>query len=86
MMWVRFPNGQCIQYNQAGYVARSQFGYTDIYTKKDGVWIAQVPNTCVIEVQFACRVWNPLDNRPDDTATAKELRSLKRKLQKGAAK
>lgn len=80
MMWVRFPNGQCVQYNNANYVVRSQWGYTDLYTKKDGTWVAQVPNTCIIEVQFACRVWNPL--AVDDTETAKELRSIKRKLSK----
>lgn len=79
MMWVRFPNGQCIQYNTANYVLRHDAGYTDLYTKKDGTWIAQVPNTCVVESVAACRVWNPL-TQPTDSEAAKELRSVKRKL------
>lgn len=82
MMWIRFPNGQCIQYNNANFVSRSAYGYTDLYTKKDGTWIAQVPNTCIVESEFACKVWNPLDTKPGDTETAKELRSIKRKLRK----
>lgn len=79
MMWVRFPNGQCVQYNRARYVTRHANGYSDLYTKRDGDWIAQIPNTCIIESEHACRVWNPLDKVPD-TETAKELRAIKRKL------
>lgn len=78
MMWVRFPNGQCIQYNTANYVSRTQYGYGDLYTKKDGQWIAQVPNTCIIESIPACRVSNPLTPTPVDIL--KELRAIKRKL------
>ncbi len=84
MMWVRFPSGQCIQYNRAAYVTRSA-EYSDLYTKepaKGGTWIAQVPNSCIIEVEHACRVWNPLDAGPKDTETARELRSIKRKIGK----
>lgn len=82
MFWVRFPNGQCVQYNRATYGIRSPDGYTDILTEKGGFWIAQVPNTCIIEAEYACRVWNPLDTNPKDTDTAKELRAIKRKLGK----
>lgn len=39
MMWVRFPNGQCIQYNRANYANRHA-EYSDLYTEKDGAWIA----------------------------------------------
>ena len=81
MMWVRFPNGQCIQYNTAGHIVRFA-EYSDLYTREGGAWIAQVPNTCVIESTYACRVWNPLDRSPGDTETAKELRSIKRKIGK----
>lgn len=82
MMWVRFPNGQCIRYNTANLAKRTLNGYTDLYTKKDGVWVAQVPTAmCVIESIQACAITNPLDKQPD-TETAKELRAIKRKLSK----
>jgi hypothetical protein len=85
MMWVRFPNGQCVQYNNANYAVRNS-EYTDLYKKSvDGKgqgWIAQVPNTCIVEVEFACRVWNPLTEPREDVA--KELRSIKRKLVKAS--
>lgn len=58
MITVRFPTGVAIRYNSANYVARSA-NFTDIYVCKDGTWIAQVPNACVIEVQPPCRVYNP---------------------------
>lgn len=81
MMTVRFPNGQAIQYNNAKYVERSEV-YTDIYDKKGGIWIAQVPNSCVIEAVTACRVYNPIVQVKSEhlDAVNKELRSIKRKL------
>lgn len=78
MMTVRFPNGQAVQYNEARYVARYD-SYTDLYDKKDGVWIAQVPNTCLIESQPACRVYDALQQQPLEQFT-KEVRALKRKI------
>lgn len=81
MMTVRFPNGQAIQYNTATYATRFPT-HTDIYERKDGRWIAQVPNTCLIEVMSACRVYNPLDKRTELESITKELRSIKRKLNK----
>ena len=84
MMTVRFSSGQAIQYNSANYVVRSSNGYTDLYEKKDGRWIAQVPNSCVIETTFPCRVYNPLEqtNVESLNAISKEVRSIKRKLSK----
>lgn len=83
MMTVRFQNGQAIQYNNAGYVVRSA-EYSDLYEARgdDGKgknWIAQVPNSCVIECRFACRVYDALQERPLDDLT-REIRSLKRKI------
>jgi hypothetical protein len=89
MMTVRFPSGVSIQYNDAHYVQRTDT-YSDLYTKKDGFWIAQVPTKgCVIEVQRACRVYDAcagdraeqvlqnLEGLPHNT-----LRQLKRRLAK----
>jgi hypothetical protein len=89
MMTVRFPSGVSIQYNDANYITRNQ-DYADLYTAKDGRWIAQVPTKgCVIEAQRACRVYDAcagdraeqvmqnLEGLPDHI-----LRGLKRRLGK----
>ena len=78
MMTVRFPNGQTVQYNAANYVVRSQ-NYSDLYVKKDGPWIAQVPNTCIVESLPACRVYDALQQQPLEQLT-KEIRALRRKV------
>lgn len=88
MMWVRFPNGQCIQYNRAGYVVRNT-EYSDVYVKrgadsKGEGWIAQVPNSCIIELELACRVSNPLTEPKEDVT--KELKSLRRLVNKALKK
>lgn len=80
MMTVRFPNGQTVQYNTATYVMRS-INYSDLYTQKDGGWIAQIPNTCIIEISPACRVYDALQAQPLEQLT-KEVRALKRKIGK----
>lgn len=59
MITVRLPTGLSIRYNSANYAARSANGYTDIYDRKDGNWIAQVPNAWLIEIRAPCRVYNP---------------------------
>jgi len=82
MMTVRFPNGQAIQYNAANHVVRYKFGYSDLFTRKDGQWIVQVPNSCVIESIKACAVYNPLTNNHSEQLAqlAEEIRLLKRKI------
>ena len=81
MMTVRFPNGQAVQYNGAYFLQRGD-RYALLYTKKDGNFIAQVPNECIIEFVNPCRVYNPLasvSNEALETLT-KEVKALKRKL------
>ncbi len=58
MMTVRSPDGLSVVFNDASYASRHAYGYTDLYTKQDGSWIAQVPNTWLIEVQRPCRVYD----------------------------
>lgn len=58
MITVRFPTGVAVQYNDANWVNRSSHGYTDLYDKQGGRWIAQVPNECIVEPTRACRVYN----------------------------
>jgi hypothetical protein len=66
MMTVRFPGGLSVTYDRAFFASRAA-GYTDLYTMKDEAkreWIAQVPNTALIEREPASRVSiasNPLD-------------------------
>ena len=79
MMTVRFPNGQAVQYNDATFCNRSR-EYSDLWTKEGGTWIAQIPNTCIIENKPACRVYNPLDRADIDERVAKELRAMRREI------
>src|SRR3569832_2439685 len=77
MMTVRFPNGQAVQYNTATYVLRKD-GFSDLYTKKDGTWIAQVPNTCIIESVSACRVYDGMHSN-----TPQQLDRIEKELRAG---
>lgn len=81
MITVRFPNGQAIQYNSANYVRRREH-YSDLLTKQDGSWVAQVPNSCVIELVIPCPVYNPLKDFENAKIErlAKDIRSLTRKV------
>jgi len=89
MFTVRFPNGQAVQYNTATFAIRGS-SYTDIYKyrgkddKGEG-WIAHVPNTCIIENVPACRVYDAVKKETNDNL-AKEISSLKRKLNKALKK
>ena len=82
MFTIRFPNGQAIQYNDAHYAERKEWGYTDIYTAKDGTWLAQIPTAgCVLEVRPPCNVYNPLAATGLKNALATviaEVRNLRR--------
>jgi len=75
---VRFPNGQAVQYNTANYVYRRR-RYSDLLTKEDGEWVAQVPNDCIIEGVPAGRVYDALQQQPLEQLT-KEVRALRRKM------
>lgn len=78
MITVRFPNGQAVVYNNANFV-HSHSEYTNLYTKKDGVWIAQVPNTCLIEAQPPCRVHNAMQESSLKELTA-SIEAIRRKM------
>lgn len=87
MMTVRFPSGFSIQYNTANYVSRNALGFTDLYTRKDGNWIAQVPTAgAMVAVVPACRTYSASGPSADVAAELRELRKqvegLKRKLRK----
>lgn len=81
MMTVRFHTGFSVQYNNANHAVRRD-GYTDLYTRKDGTWLAQVPNTALIEVVTPCRTYmaqgREADRRIDELT--REVRALKRRL------
>lgn len=59
MMTVRSPQGLAIRYNNANYATRHT-EYTDLYRKvvdgKGSDWIAQVPNSWLIELVEPCAV------------------------------
>jgi hypothetical protein len=90
MMTVRFASGLAVTYNSATYVTRNS-AYADLYAKKDGAWIAQVPLDAIIEVVRPCAV-EMRGQTPQQSAEAllqndalrdvrpDELRQLKRAL------
>lgn len=71
MITVRFPDGFSVQYNSANYVTRDQIqhGFADLYTEKDGKWVAQVPVDAMIEVMTPCRTYDA-KNRPQEIVRA----------------
>lgn len=67
MITVRSPAGFSIQYNDAHYAVR-RTEYTDLYKEagqKD--WVAQVPNSWVVEIVRPCRMYDAANN-PQDLA------------------
>ena len=78
MIRVRFDSGLVLQYNEAGWIEAGA-GYADLWTSRDKVkFIAQVPNTCVIESTPPCRVYRHDHEGPEDTLAV--IANLKRKL------
>ena len=61
MLTVRFENGFSIQYNSASYTVQEST-YTNLYTRKDGIWIATVPRNAVIEAATPCRMYFATDD------------------------
>lgn len=62
MICVRFPNGQCITYNNGWYTLTNNNGRTDIYeSNAQKELIATVPAECLIEWIKPCSVTNPID-------------------------
>jgi hypothetical protein len=93
MMTVRFPNGFSVTYNDAHFAHRGA-AYTDLYTESNQAkrkWIAQVPNTALIEYRPACKAFqvgagdqleqilHSLENRAigHDWSTANMLKRIK---------
>lgn len=77
-----------MQYNTARFASRHA-EYTDLYADKaETVWVAQVPNTCIIEAVRACRVYDALEaDRRDQLGArvdllARDVRRLTRRLGK----
>lgn len=82
MMTVRFPGGLSLQYNEANYAVWGTGGFTDLYTKKDGTWLAQVPTAAaLIEIEPASRVYSVV-NESQLERLEKEMRLLKRAVNK----
>jgi hypothetical protein len=55
------PNGNKIYYPNAQYFVRGttlagSAGYTDMYTKKDGDWIARIPDSCILDHRHESKV------------------------------
>jgi hypothetical protein len=74
MITVRFPTGVSVQYNDAAVVERGS-DYSDLYTNRyKTCWVAQVPNSAIIEIRSACAVYTA----PDQSSIEKILDLLTR--------
>lgn len=84
MLTVRFPNGQAVQYNNAIDVVQSPFQGMNYLMAKGG-WIAIIPNTCIVEWERACQVYNPLENNKSEQIEklTKKIRLLKKAINTG---
>jgi hypothetical protein len=78
MITVRFATGFSVQYNDAKYVFRRE-RYSDIYKEKGGLWIAQAPNSALIEVVHPCRTYNAATEWAETKANA-EVQLLQKKV------
>ena len=85
MIWVRFSTGVSVRYNTANFICRRE-EYSDLYVneagyKNDTGWVAQVPNSAIIEKVEACAVNHPLDTgNLRLSEIEKTLRSMKLEL------
>lgn len=52
MMTVRHPSGLAVIYKRANHRVEGE-RTTDLYTKDNGEFIAQIPNECIIEADPA---------------------------------
>lgn len=78
MIRVRFDSGLVLQYNEAGWIEPGA-GYSDLWTSRDKTkYVAQVPNTCVIEAVEPCRIYRHDREGPTDNLSV--IANLKRKL------
>lgn len=85
MITVRFATGFSIQYNNANLWTRNA-EYSDLFYQHDNKkeWVAQVPNSCIIEAVSPCRTYHAGDSEIKQSLdnAAKSVRSLTRKIGK----
>jgi hypothetical protein len=62
-MWVRYPNGQVIQYNTANHFVHTDAGDWQLLTRENGSLVAriQASSGCIVEFEKACSVENPIN-------------------------
>ena len=56
MITVRFASGFSVRYNSATF-AQNRSEFTDLLTKEGGLWVAQVPNSSIVEFTAPCRTY-----------------------------
>ena len=57
MITVRLPNGQVITYNRANLL-KTENGWSTLYTKQDGDWIASIVDGSgiIVECEKPCKI------------------------------
>lgn len=81
MIRVRFPNGQCVQYNSATDTRRDTCGGTEIVRKEGEAryWVAYIPagTDCLVEWVMPCSVTNPIAELKPDSALKTVMQHLR---------
>ena len=80
MFTVRFPNGQTVQYNTAGYLVHGDNGW-HLYVRKDGPWVASIQPSAgaIVECTPACRVYSGMESELTSTLDS-QLYTMRRSL------
>jgi hypothetical protein len=79
MLKVRFPNGQCITYNNAHYCNTNSTCHTLYNNKKNLEWIANAPLDCLIEAVDPCKIENPIIELTIDKAFSMVIEAIENK-------
>ncbi len=78
-MTVRFPNGQAVTYNRAGYLSYKDDSEWELYTENGGDWIASIQKSAgaILETEAPCSIENPTIAMTEGAALRMVARMLK---------
>lgn len=87
-MTIRYPNGQAVTYNDAGYLVREIHSWSLYTDSSRSRWIASVQLSAgaIIEGTYPCVIENPLTERTESSAEGMVLRMYEQGRHKQGAR